>query len=1586
MATAAVDVGYLAASYSVPEPTIQSLLSAPTVELVQSFLAQIEAKAREFDELKSEKLRSDVELENAIRGSDTLARSLKASADKALKEAEELRQKLSQEGKCAHAWIGPACNADSIPSAETAREQIETELQTLKSTATNSSSEVQSLESRIKTLESQNRDTVALHEAKSAAHDRLAEELSTQHQKFVALRKQVSELEEKCQTLENAATSVRFREQNFQQEIELLKKNNDWYETELKTRATDNTKFRKEKNAQIAELQRANADASQTIETLRRTEASQHQNLQLLEQQLEDKISSMEQLQNQAALSQESFRAELDNARRLATLHQESANTAKAHLQEVKDLLDQVEDRAAAEVGQLQAEVQTERIEREKLETNTAELEKKVETLEAIVSESRTLANVPATPRRGMNGAFDTPGRAGSPSVMTPGGSRIRGGLSTTQLYAENTQLKAELRTYQERDEKRTATMNEMLEELENRQPEIEELRQENERLTTETGEISALLEESIAERELARKELRKSQGDHQGLQRQCEIQSQQLRDLSQQINILLYQQQVQEQGLESLNSEQQQKLLAVIHGVPDDELEDTTATGRLISKHLILFRDVEGLKKQNDELMRTIRSVGDQYEGSEAREKSNQAEKDRIELAQLREKLSRNEEEIKSLNLRSQSYMKERDMFRRIVTSRGQLPAGSDGATPSTPPPGNFSESVNQTPGSKELTQYDRLIKDMQAHMDALKHESATDHATLKRQVDDLAKENNRLQSNVMQLNNANQLSRERYELLQNKLKLLQSENDEIQKKCDSLQDAAAKQDVRTQQAAEELVEAKSLADSLERENTNLKQSQGLSKTIETRLADDNKALVEERGRLNKMISDLQNLRNEQDLSEAENRRRLQSRADSLETELQNVQRKLDEEVEDHKKAIMRREYEQTETRRQLDDLTKALHSIRPELASVKTERDQLQGRVDELKVELRAAEERGQNMHSRVTQNMNGSTEANEDGLSREEELTIEVSNLKQELETALEQVEAAKTHIETYKTIAQDAEEQLDNLHKTSDQMQQETDRVMAEKDAKILDLEQRVEEISTELATTNTELSELRRTHEEENLRLVQQKEFLETEVTRIKDEAEGYKNTAAFHEEDKKVQAEIATRAQQNYEHEVGKHGETMNNLRDIREEHNKLRTTVAQYKAEGEAALASLTQGEAHWAETRERYEREIAEGRTRYNDLNEQNKILHQQLENVSTQISGLKTSRVSIAGGDSDAANADADAGGLQEIVQFLRREKEIVEIQHEMSLQEAKRLKLQLDNTQSQLDEVREKLSMEQQSRTQTKQNASSLKTLQDTVEQLNVYRESSSSLRNEARQAQDRLKEKTDEVEKLYSQIQPLQARVHEIEGELSIKNGELELLQRDRDHWQKRHQDVLQKYDRIDPVELEALKTQIETLRVERDQAQELVNGVEERINSEKSELEKGFQERREKLINSSKEKVRSMNQTIKERDATIQAVTTERDELRQQLTSVQQELEATKAARDEAIANANTDTAMDEEGQIDENSGLSNAEREALEARAIAAERAHMEESNRSVAVGIENQFKTSRIKDLENQIVSLTKCGMLRS
>ncbi len=98
MATAVVDTAYIAASYSIPEPTLQTLLDAPTKELVQSLLEQLVKKAKEFDTLKAEKLRSDVELEHVVHTGEARARALKAAVEKGLKEIEQLRTEVNEKG------------------------------------------------------------------------------------------------------------------------------------------------------------------------------------------------------------------------------------------------------------------------------------------------------------------------------------------------------------------------------------------------------------------------------------------------------------------------------------------------------------------------------------------------------------------------------------------------------------------------------------------------------------------------------------------------------------------------------------------------------------------------------------------------------------------------------------------------------------------------------------------------------------------------------------------------------------------------------------------------------------------------------------------------------------------------------------------------------------------------------------------------------------------------------------------------------------------------------------------------------------------------------------------------------------------------------------------------------------------------------------------------------------------------------------------------------------------------------------------------------------------------------------------------
>ena len=91
-----LDVAFLSNTFGIPETDIDTLIESPTIELVKQFLGSIVTKGQEYDSLKAEKLRVDVELENTVRTSETKVKAQKAAVTKHAKELEELRTKLNE--------------------------------------------------------------------------------------------------------------------------------------------------------------------------------------------------------------------------------------------------------------------------------------------------------------------------------------------------------------------------------------------------------------------------------------------------------------------------------------------------------------------------------------------------------------------------------------------------------------------------------------------------------------------------------------------------------------------------------------------------------------------------------------------------------------------------------------------------------------------------------------------------------------------------------------------------------------------------------------------------------------------------------------------------------------------------------------------------------------------------------------------------------------------------------------------------------------------------------------------------------------------------------------------------------------------------------------------------------------------------------------------------------------------------------------------------------------------------------------------------------------------------------------------------
>ena len=167
----------------------------------------------------------------------------------------------------------------------------------------------------------------------------------------------------------------------------------------------------------------------------------------------------------------------------------------------------------------------------------------------------------------------------------------------------------------------------------------------------------------------------------------------------------------------------------------------------------------------------------------------------------------------------------------------------------------------------------------------------------------------------------------------------------------------------------------------------------------------------------------------------------------------------------------------------------------------------------------------------------------------------------------------------------------------------------------------------------------------------------------------------------------------------------------------------KQQLSTAQAKARDnlaatETAQVKLATSENSWKQQKQTLDQEIVDLNTRCvcsflspnqsalivivrcKDLSSQNLILHQHLESVSSQAARIQQaadSSATITIGEGETSDdVETKLSELRAVVAYLRKEKEIVDLQLELSKQENVRLKSQIDHLSQSLDETRATLS--------------------------------------------------------------------------------------------------------------------------------------------------------------------------------------------------------------------------------------------------------------------------------------------------
>ncbi len=143
------------------------------------------------------------------------------------------------------------------------------------------------------------------------------------------------------------------------------------------------------------------------------------------------------------------------------------------------------------------------------------------------------------------------------------------------------------------------------------------------------------------------------------------------------------------------------------------------------------MFRNISELQEKNQELLKITRQLGAQMESEEALAAKHQAAKDHEEVQTLQAKIENYKDELQSMITRSESYIKERDMFRRMLQHRGQLPPSSDLASV-------FGQSVDgnqnglmqtiEQGGNRDNANYAVLLRELQIHFDQYREEQTVE------------------------------------------------------------------------------------------------------------------------------------------------------------------------------------------------------------------------------------------------------------------------------------------------------------------------------------------------------------------------------------------------------------------------------------------------------------------------------------------------------------------------------------------------------------------------------------------------------------------------------------------------------------------------------------------------------------------------------------------------------------------------------------------------------------------------------------------------------------------------------------------